>query len=563
MKRTFILLISLLLSAVGFSQCETDSVNPWFEGYQPEPTISCDGDLSTLIPLAYDACDTLVEIAIYEEIFAGSCPGNYDIFRIYRAFDDNGNGVIASQMIHVVDETVPQISGILDLIEVDCNSSYTISQPSFSDNCSGISETDLNIESYVNPNNLEESAYIWSATDGCGNVSHAQTIVRYVDKGKPWFVNFPDDATISCDAEIPPVVYPQVLDSCDTYLPIEFSEEFVHGDCPNRYTIIRTFRAYDDSGNSITDSQTINIVDNQAPEFANMTNDILEMCTYTQPPSPSVWDNCGTVDLTWEQTTIDSISDCNYLSLITWEATDNCGNVAYASQTIQIMDVTPPVITGDIYIEIQGGESIDTVMIEYSDNCSSVTITYSDMDVSGNNIIRNYMATDGCGNSSTFEQIINISTITPPDGGEGGDDEDDDDGEDEDNDEDDEGSEDDDDDNDDEDDDDEDDDDEEDEDNDGDDNDDEDDEEDEDNDEDDNDDEDNNKVAICHRTGDGSYHTIYVAPQAVQAHLAHGDYLGPCTEIIIDWQTILPNSDLEMRVIKGYDNQYKKIVRVK
>jgi hypothetical protein len=222
------------------------------------------------------------------------------------------------------------------------------------------------------------------------------------------------------------------------------------------------------------------------------------MCTYAQPPSPSVWDNCGTVSLTWEQTTIDSISACNYLSIITWEATDNCGNVAYASQAIQIMDVTPPVITGDIYIDIQEGESIDTVMVEYSDNCSSVTITYSDMEVSGNNIIRNYIATDGCGNSSTFEQIIHIDPISPPD-----------------------------------------------------------------DDDDDDDDDNGNRVAICHRTGNGSYHTIYVAPQAVQAHLAHGDYLGPCTEMIIDWQSILPNSDLEMRVIKGYDNQYKKIVRVK
>ena len=517
MKRIFILLISLLMSAVGFSQCEQDSINPWFENFNPEPTISCEGDLSTLIPTAHDECDTLVEIAIYEETYPGSCPGNYDIFRIYRAFDDNGNGVIASQMIHVVDETGPQISGVLDLIEVDCNSSYTISQPSFSDDCSGISETDLNIESYVNPNNLEESVYIWSATDGCGNISYAQTTVRYVDNGQPWFVDFPEDVTINCDAEIPPVVYPQVFDSCDTYLPIEYSEEFVYGDCPNRYTIIRTFRAYDDSGNSVTGSQTISIVDNQAPEFANMTNDILEMCTYTQPPSPSVWDNCGTVSLTWEQTTIDSISACNYLSIITWEATDNCGNVAYASQAIQIMDVTPPVITGDIYIDIQEGESIDTVMVEYSDNCSSVTITYSDMEVSGNNIIRNYIATDGCGNSSTFEQIIHIDPISPPDE----DDDEDDDDEDED------------------------------------------DEDDEDDDDDDDDDDNGNRVAICHRTGNGSYHTIYVAPQAVQAHLAHGDYLGPCTEMIIDWQSILPNSDLQMRVIKGYDNQYKKFVRVK
>jgi hypothetical protein len=134
---------------------------------------------------------------------------------------------------------------------------------------------------------------------------------------------------------------------------------------------------------------------------------------------------------------------------------------------------------------------------------------------------------------STFEQIIGINIVTPPcddDEDEDEDDEDDDDEDDDDEDDEDEDDEDDDDD---------------------------------DEDEDDDDDDNGNKVAICHRTGNGSYHTIYVNENAVQAHLAHGDYLGPCTEMIIDWQQILPNSDLQMRVVKGKDNKYKKYVKVR
>jgi len=64
--------------------------------------------------------------------------------------------------------------------------------------------------------------------------------------------------------------------------------------------------------------------------------------------------------------------------------------------------------------------------------------------------------------------------------------------------------------------------------------DDEDDNDDEDEQEDDNDDEDednnNDRVAICHHLGNGGWITIYVASQAVPAHLNHGDYLGPCAE---------------------------------
>jgi len=171
-------------------------------------------------------------------------------------------------------------------------------------------------------------------------------------------------------------------------------------------------------------------------------------------------------------------------------------------------------------LEVNEDDNIDTLFVTVTDNCSSFNLTYSDLEYSGNNIIRNYTATDACGNVSTFEQIIGINIVIPP-GDENDDDSDEDDDDDSDDD-------------------------------------DEDDEDDDDEDEDDSD-----KVAICHGTGNGSYHTIYVNQNAVQAHLNHGDYLGPCTEMIIDWQTILPNSDLQMRVIKGKDNKYKKFVRVR
>ena len=54
---------------------------------------------------------------------------------------------------------------------------------------------------------------------------------------------------------------------------------------------------------------------------------------------------------------------------------------------------------------------------------------------------------------------------------------------------------------------------------------------------------DKNKVLVCHKTGDGNYHTIEVHEKAVPAHLKHGDFLfidndgdgfaqeNPCVEI--------------------------------
>ena len=360
-----ITLILLFISLFSFSQCENDSINPYFVNFEHEVTISCDVDLSVAFPVAFDNCDDSVEIAWYEEITAGFCDNTYDLFRVYRAFDDNGNSKTEIQTIHVVDETPPLISPISDYT-IECNDSINFDTPQITDNCN------------------------------------------------------------------------------------EFSVNF-----------------YD-----ITETE----------------------------------DSCTT----------------NYIRV--WMATDFCGNTSQTSQTITLQDLTPPNITGEIYLEFPEGTNLDSIFVTVSDNCSTTTISYTDVDVSGNNVIRTYTATDYCGNTSTFEQIIHIDIVIPPgDDDDDDDDEDDDDEDDEDDGEDDEDGE----------------------------------------DEDDDDDEDNDRVAICHRTGNGSYHTIYVAPQAVPAHLAHGDYLGPCTEIILDWQTVLPNSDLEMTIIKGYDNKYRKFVKVK
>ena len=334
-----ITLILLFISLFSFSQCENDSINPYFVNFEHEVTISCDVDLSVVFPVAFDNCDDSVEIAWYEEITAGFCNNTYDVFRVYRAFDDYGNSNVESQIIHVVDETPPLISPISDYT-IECNDSINFDTPQITDNCN------------------------------------------------------------------------------------EFSVNF-----------------YD-----ITETE----------------------------------DSCTT----------------NYIRV--WMATDFCGNTSQVSQTITLQDLTPPNINGEIYLEFTEGTNLDSIFVTVSDNCSTTTISYTDVDVSGNNVIRTYTATDYCGNTSTFEQIIHIDIVIPP-----GDDDDED------------------------------------------------------------DDEDNDRVAICHRTGNGSYHTIYVAPQAVAAHLAHGDYLGPCTEIILDWQTVLPNSDLEMTIIKGYDNKYRKFVKVK
>jgi hypothetical protein len=317
------------------------------------------------------------------------------------------------------------------------------------------------------------------------------------DSINPYFVNFEPEVTISCDVDLS-VVFPVALDNCDDSVEIAWYEEVFPGICDYSYDVMRIYRAFDNFGNQSVETQMIHVVDETAPVFQQTPTQIINCDETPVFVQPLVTDNCGIISIT-DEDIVDTSDSCQITYTRLWIAYDQCGNTSYSSQTIIAMDTTPPVITGPIYLEVNEDDNIDTSFVTVTDNCSSFNLTYSDLEYSANNIIRNYTATDACGNVSTFEQIIGINIVIPP-----GDDDDDED-----------------------------------------------------------EDDDNNRVAICHREGNGSYHTIYVNQNAVQAHLNHGDYLGPCTEMIIDWQTILPNSDLQMRVIKGKDNKYKKFVRVR
>jgi hypothetical protein len=305
----------------------------------------------------------------------------------------------------------------------------------------------------------------------------------------PYFVNFEPEVTISCDVDLS-VVFPIALDNCDDSVEIAWYEEIINGSCDHNFDVIRLYRAFDNIGNQSVESQIIHVVDETAPLFQPSPTLIIGCGETPIFSQPVVTDNCGFIAVT-NQDIVDSTDICQITYTRLWTAYDQCGNTSYSSQIIIAMDTVSPVIDGLIYLEVNEGDNIDTSFVTVTDNCSSFNVTYVDTEVSAHSVIRNYTATDVCGNESVFEQVIHINH-NEEEGGGG-----------------------------------------------------------------------NNRVAICHNLGNGDWITIYVVQPAVQAHLAHGDYLGPCTEMMIDWNQILPNSDLKMRVIKGRDNKYKKFVRVK
>ena len=229
-------------------------------------------------------------------------------------------------------------------------------------------------------------------------------------------------------------------------------------------------------------------IDTINPWFANFQHEPTIECDDALLSTPlKAYDNCdSTVDVIWYEEV--TYGNCpNTLDIIRYyRAFDDHGNQAVETQIIHVVDETPPSIVGTPYLEFPDTIDLSTTSFASTyDNCSSVTLMYTDLEVSGGNMDRLYLAIDDCGNVSTFEQIIHLYQIPSDDEDEDEDDDDHNDGDDECGD---------------------------------------------DDEDDDNSGDNNNRVAICHRLGNGGWITIYVAQPAVPAHLAHGDYLGPCIE---------------------------------
>ena len=76
--------------------------------------------------------------------------------------------------------------------------------------------------------------------------------------------------TLSCAAAFP-TTQPKVSDNCDKEVSLVESKVNKAGTCANGYTVVRTWTATDNCGNTATASQTVTIEDREAPSvtFAN------------------------------------------------------------------------------------------------------------------------------------------------------------------------------------------------------------------------------------------------------------------------------------------------------
>ncbi|MFK8103422.1 MAG: LamG-like jellyroll fold domain-containing protein [Saprospiraceae bacterium] len=414
-----------------------------------------------------DNCDSSLDISMVEssnQTNNQTCTdNNYVITRTWIAIDNCGNNTTALQIITVVDNESPVLSGIPGDTIVNCDNIPSVPPPGTitgTDNCTAATDISINLvetSSQTNNGSCNDDSYsilrLWVATDLCGNTATAQQIIQVVDNAAPTFtLPLPTNITVSCD-EVPTTIDTlTAMDNCVdsasvNILFVQSSDQTNNGTCTdNNYMITRTWTAVDRCGNNTTHQQIITVIDTISPYFTSIIPaDTLVSCNGI-PLSPTITasDGCDsdselviTLNETSSQTNTDNCTDNNYSINRTWTATDQCGNTVTAQQIITVFDSEAPTITiaaRDTIVECDGtgnnGALNDWINrlagAAATDNCDNTidwsndydglgvpTLSSCDTDTSGILEVI-FTATDNCGNnSSTTARFIIIDTNDP------------------------------------------------------------------------------------------------------------------------------------------------------
>ena len=309
------------------------------------------GDPSTGIT-ATDNCDSDVEITFAETADSGAdgCNGTGTITRTWTATDNCGNTTSAVQIITITDDVAPEIANVPADETVECDAIPVVATPTVTDDCDATPTLDVE---EVRTDGACEDSYVlvrtWTAMDACGNTATAQQVITVDDTTDPVLADIPADVTLGCDETVPTGTgNATATDNCDADVEITVEDvETTDPDCALNRTIIRTYTATDNCGNTTSAQQTITIGDDAAPELAGIPADVTVECDNVpaEPTNITATDDCDanpTVSI--EDARVDGDCEDSYVITRTFTATDACGNSTQGTQVIVVNDTTDPVL---------------------------------------------------------------------------------------------------------------------------------------------------------------------------------------------------------------------------
>lgn len=375
---------------------------------------------------------------------AGPCGGETVIKRTWNAVYPNNTDpwlhANCTQVIRLFDDQSPVLSACPSNITMTstaaCNEPINWTAPTATDNCT------FTLTSTHNPGDTfaeGTTTVIYTATDGCGNVSTCDFTVTIVCTcGENPILTCPDDYSTCPGASYPPSLAgaanavsggPNCADPILAYNDIELSSS----SCGAK-VIERTWTATDPDNDNLTVSctQTITLEDTIDPSLTSCPSNITIETTSNTPQvitwtPPTTMDNCSSVTLTSTADSGDTFVEGT--TTVVYTSTDGCGNETSCSFDVSIIYLcgSDPVLNcpsyyytcpGAIYPPSLAGQATAQAG---GPNCADPIITFVDdvwsSDPCGAQMIeRTWTATDPSNASLTAScvQIITLEDNTAP-----------------------------------------------------------------------------------------------------------------------------------------------------
>ncbi len=369
---------------------------------------SCDLYINTLPPTSNIATDNCFDI---DSVTVS--PKNLKYFPIgttpvtYNAYDKSGNKSTFVYTVIVKDTIAPKIVGLQNnVLQISstntCTAAASFTLPVAVDNCS----QGLTLTSDIkngDPVTAGKHIVTFTATDVAGNKTTKTLLLVVIDLAPPVFQNPPVDVTLDPDAgqcgKTINVLVPNAIDNCSgTNVSVQVNQSLSNFPTNNFFEAGKTynivFEANDTSASSPAAFYTWKVTikpDNVPPTIICPGSTILaansNSCganVNTLPTPITLSDNCtskpniilGTSNFTYGYKQIGSYS-------VTYTATDEVGNSATCSFTIDIKDITPPTfinMTPKVEVNAEAnkcGAKVNWVEPTASDNCmpDSVKLT--------------------------------------------------------------------------------------------------------------------------------------------------------------------------------------------
>lgn len=270
--------------------------------------------------------------------------------------------------------------------------------------------------------------------DNSGNIASQTVTYSIQDDEPPVLVGVPANVFISCTDPIPTAPTVTATDNCDTNVAVQFtssSSQTNNGTCTDyTYTIIRTWTATDQCGNTVETDQVINVEDLMEPDF-NVPSDVTITCDMDPDTSllgsiTNIADNCD-IDLTYafDEHILPGSCPQGFTILRTWTVTDACGNSRTKQQNIAVVDTVPPTadFPADITVDCANADNLNVTgrATNLDDNCDPTMPKDSTMDVivaglctNSFTIYRTWTVYDACGNNIDSVQVIKVTDIKQP-----------------------------------------------------------------------------------------------------------------------------------------------------